>query len=396
MNCKKNYLFFIFIFILSIYYYFLPTFFFNQVVEIINYDWVLFRGSFANVNDNNLNIFLSSFYIGISEAELRYFVWDNSKLFSSYRISFIYFFSFLILIIILIKTPAIFNSKKKNEEYIHAITFICLIAYFFLLIDIFNISFFHVNNFFSSSYERSLDRHYIYYNFLDKRITHINILLICSFYLLLKKKNIGLIFLVSLFFYNIITLSRIELFIIFLYFLAIYSDKINFKYSVFLMLILTFIVFYRDFLTRGGDFLLSFYWETNSLFISSVKAINQLIYKDYMDVFKDNIKFLLNDFFYFNNDLINYYPSNLMGTYSTRGIDSIYLYHWVFLIYLLIFSFITKFLFKSDKFTYVISIYLIIMALRGNFVHNFGFCIKLIIIIWFTDLILKLVKTKIK
>ncbi len=396
MNYKKNYLFFVFIFILSIYYYFVPTFFFNYVEEIINYDWVLFRGNFLNVKDNNYNIFLSNFLINISEAELRLFIWDNLKLFSSYRISFFYFFTFLILAIILIKIPAIFKSKKKDEDYILSITFICLIAYFFLLIDIFNISSYHVNNIFFSSYEKSLDRHYIYYNFLDKRNTHINILLICSFYLILKKNNIGFIFLVSLFLYNIITLSRIELFIIFIYFLAIYSDKINYKYSLFLVLILFFVVFYRDLLTRGGAFLLSFYWETNSLFISSVKAINQLIYLDYVEVFKDNIKFFLNNFFYFNNDLINYYPKNLMNSYSTRGIDSIYLYHWVFLIYFLIFGFITKFVFKSDKLIYVISIYLIIMALRGNFVHNFGFCLKLIIIIWFTDVVIKLVKTKFK
>ena len=410
MNYKKNYLFFVFIFILSIYYYFVPTFFFNYIEEIINYDWVLFRGNFLNIKDNNFNIFLSNFLINVSEAELRWFIWDNLKLFSSYRISFFYFFTFLILAIILIKIPAIFKCKKKDEDYILAITFICLIAYLFLLIDIFNISSYHVNNIFFSSYEKSLDRyyyfpdtyerstdrHYIYYNFLDKRNTHINILLICSFYLILKKNNIGFIFLITLFFYNIITLSRIELFIIFIYFLAIYSDKINFKYSVLLILILFFIVFYRDLLTRGGAFLLSFYWETNSLFVSSVKAINQLIYLDYVEVFKDNIKFFLNNFFYFNNDLINYYPSNLMQSYSTRGIDSIYLYHWVFLIYFLTFGFITKFIFKSDKFIYVISIYLIIMALRGNFVHNFGFCLKLIIIIWFTDVVIKLVKTKFK
>ncbi len=396
MNYKKNYLFFVFIFILSIYYYFVPTFFFNYIDKIINYDWVLFKGNFLDVKDNNFNIFLSNFFINISEAELRWFIWDNLKLFSSYRISFFYFFTFLILAIILIKIPTIFKSKKKNEEYILAITFVCLVAYFFLLIDIFNISSFHVNNIFLGSYEKSLDRYYIYYNFLDKRNTHINILLICSFYLILKKNNIGFIFLVSLFFYNIITLSRIELFIIFIYFLAIYSDKINFKYSVLLILILFFIVFYRDLLTRGGAFLLSFYWETNSLFISSVKAINQLIYLDYVEVFKDNIKFFLNNFFYFNNDLINYYPSNLMKNYSTRGIDSIYLYHWVFLIYFLTFGFVTKFIFKSDKFIYVISIYLIIMALRGNFVHNFGFCLKLIIIIWFTEVVIRLIKTKIK
>lgn len=396
MNYKKNYLFFIFIFMLSIYYYFLPTFFFNQVTEIINYDWVLFRGSFTNIEDNNLNIFLRDFYLNVSEAELRPFIWDNIKLFSSYRISFIYFFSFLVLVIILIKIPVIFKSKKKNEEYILAIISISLIAYFFLLIDIFNISFFHLNNFVSGAYEKSLNRHYIYYNFLDKRNTHINILLICSFYLILKKNKIGFIFLVSLFFYNIITLSRIELFIIFIYFLAIYSDKINFKYSVFLILVLFFVVFYRDLLTRGGASLQSFYWETNSLFISSVKAINVLIYLDYIDIFQDNIKFFLKNFFYLNNDLINYYPSNLMNTYSTRGIDSIYLYHWVILIYFLVFGLITKFLFKSDKFVYITSIYLIIMTLRGNLVHNFGFCLKLIIIIWFFDLILKLVKIKIK
>ena len=113
MNYKKNYLFFVFIFILSIYYYFVPTFFFNYVEEIINYDWVLFRGNFLNVKDNNYNIFLSNFLINISEAELRLFIWDNLKLFSSYKISFFYFFTFLILAIILIKIPTIFKSKKR-------------------------------------------------------------------------------------------------------------------------------------------------------------------------------------------------------------------------------------------------------------------------------------------
>ena len=145
-------------------------FFFNYVEEILNYDWVLFRGNFLNVKDNNYNIFLSNFLINISEAELRLFIWDNLKLFSSYKISFFYFFTFLILAIILIKIPAIFKSKKKDEDYILSITFICLIAYFFLLIDIFNISSYHVNNIFFSSYEKSLDRHYIYYNFWTKEI----------------------------------------------------------------------------------------------------------------------------------------------------------------------------------------------------------------------------------
>ena len=116
----------------------------------------------------------------------------------------------------------------------------------------------------------------MYYEILDKRNTHINILLILSvanYYVNKKLSLFGYFFLII---YNILSYSRIELILLFLMiFLTISISKKNFfKIIILFSGIFIFIIFYR-FVLSGQNFILIFV-DPLHVMISSIKVSNNL------------------------------------------------------------------------------------------------------------------------
>ena len=78
--------------------------------------------------------------------------------------------------------------------------------------------------------------------------------------------------------------------------------------------------------------------------------------------------------------------------FSARGIDTIICYFFVFIIYI-ISLFILIINFKiTVEFINCSAIYLLISLFRGNFVHNLNFVIKLYLLVFFIQWLIKLLR----
>ena len=112
--------------------------------------------------------------------------------------------------------------------------------------------------------------------------------------------------------------------------------------------------------------------------ISDLSLINYLI---------ENIKFFLNNFFYFQFTLKDFlYISFADGhsySYAGRGVNFIISYFFVVIFYLYLLKFLLKNYVIPQVFLYSVNIFLIICLFRGNFVHNLNFIIKLYLLILF-------------
>jgi hypothetical protein len=340
----------IFFILLCVYYFFIPiSFLFNN---------------FLSLNKNFTNeVFYINYFFNILADYIKY-----------------NFFSIILLIIIFYFLYKIFFlNKKKKEIKIHylAYNFIIIICVFFLLKDIFYL----LKNYFD--YEH-LNRSVLYYEFLNNRRTHVNILIILSVINYKDNKILSFLSYFLIIGYSILSLSRIDMLILFVCHLMtnVYVNKKNIhKIILISALIILFIIYYRFALAKN-DFIVIFA-EPLHLMLSSIFFFKNLLLLSFDDYIFQNIYFFLKDFFYFPINVNNYFISSFsqIPIYSIRGIDSLICFPIVFVIYFFTLRLLINNFYINKFFINCIFTYLLISLFRGNFVHNLNFIIKMYLLI---------------
>lgn len=341
------YIFSIFFLLSSIYYFFFPLIFL-----------------FSNFLSNK-NIFINEIFY-ISELDLKdYYIQYN-------------FFSLIFLFLIFNILYKIFfssNNIKKFKINYNAYNLVIIICILFLLKDIFYLIKYYFDN-------ENINRTLLYYELLNNRRTHLNLLIIISVINFKDNKILSYLsyFLISL--YSLLSFSRIELFLLFFCHATtnIFYDKKNFlKKILILIFIIFFIIFYR-FIISGQSFLYLFV-DPLHLMISSMIFFKNLLLTNFDNFLLQNINFFLKDFFYLPVDLNNYFTHPKIPTYSIRGIDSLFCFFFVFLIYFFILKLLIHVFYINKYFLNCIFAYLLTSLFRGNFVHNLNFIIKIYLLI---------------
>jgi hypothetical protein len=341
------YIFSIFFLVFSIYYFFFPIIFL-----------------FSN--------FISSKSIFVSE--ISYIAELNEKNYYIYYNSFSLIFLFLIFYI-LYKIFFSLNNIKKIKVHYYAYNLVIIICILFLLKDIFYLIKYYFDN-------DHINRTLLYYDLLNNRRTHLNLLIIISVINFKENKTLSYLsyFLISL--YSLLSFSRIELFLLFFCHLVTnisYFEK-NFlrKFLIFISIV-SFIFFYR-FVISGQSFFYLFV-EPLHLMISSMIFFKNLLLSNIDNFLHQNINFFLNDFFYLSVNFNNYFVHPNIPTYSIRGIDSLFCFFFVFLVYFFILKLLIRVFYINKYFLNCIFAYLLTSLFRGNFVHNLNFTIKIYLLI---------------
>lgn len=338
---------------------------------------------YYNIINNDL------FKLRISYLEFYYFK-------KSYYIHQIYEVSTMIILILIIlyfssinQTIKIQNKfSKDNGTAFYIIIVICL---FFLLKDILVLLNEHINNL------SSISRHKLY-SLIDKRVTHLNLLIIFSVVNYKNNKRLSYLVFGLIVIYDLLSFSRHSSFFLLILHSFVNIDFYkNFFLKIFLIIFLLFgIIIYRSYLFQQPFNLI--YGDSFDLKISSVIFFNNFSNISLKDFFHENFLFLLKDFFYFDVSHKNFFISEISPKYSIRGIDSVICYFIVFLIYSFFFLFLIKKFPINLNFLRCINIYLLICLFRGNFVHNLNFIIKSYLLVIFLSCIqkkLKLLKFKV-
>ena len=285
------------------------------------------------------------------------------------------FFSILAVIIIFYYYYFIFQKIKavKGKEFILAFYFLIFICMFFIIIDIFNIIKYYINT-------EIVYRATLYNDLLDKRNTHINILLLLSVSIYNDNRKLSLLGLSLIIIFSLLSLSRIELILIFSMLLFIIEIKKK-NYLTFSIIfgLLIFSILYRFYYTNQT--LVYVLVDPLHLFLSTIKFLNNFTIDNFSIFLKENFNFLLKDFFYLSYTVENYFASNELPNYSIRGIDTIINYPIVFLLYSIIITTLVKTLAINHEFRKCLFVFLLISLFRGHFVHNLGFIIKLYLLI---------------
>jgi hypothetical protein len=111
--------------------------------------------------------------------------------------------------------------------------------------------------------------------------------------------------------------------------------------------------------------------------------------------FKNNLFFFFKDFFYFNYlNIFDFWKGyQLNNRYANLGITYVVAYPIVFLFYYLLIRFIkNNFYYFPRKFYTICFGYILIVAIRSNVVHELGFILKLILLLFFAYYIGKILK----
>jgi hypothetical protein len=132
--------------------------------------------------------------------------------------------------------------------------------------------------------------------------------------------------------------------------------------------------------------------DSFDIMLGSMISFENLNNINFQMFFIDNIKFILKDFFYLDVFNINFLQKENFPIFSARGIDSIIYHFFAFLIYIITLYFCIKNLKISSAFINSIIVFLIISLFRGNFVHNVNFIIKLYVLIFFIQWLIKILK----
>jgi hypothetical protein len=108
--------------------------------------------------------------------------------------------------------------------------------------------------------------------------------------------------------------------------------------------------------------------------------------------FIENIKFILRDFFYIDYPNIIFLQKRDFPIFAARGIDTIICFFLVFIIYIIFLLFLIKNFKISIEFINCSNIFLLISLFRGNFVHNLNFVIKLYLLVFFIQWLIKILR----
>jgi len=341
------YIFFIFFLLASIYYFFFPLIFL-----------------YSNFISNKI-IFTNEISYIIKLDITNYFIQYN-------------FFSLIFLFLIFYILYKIFfssNNIKKIKINYFTYNLVIIICILFLLKDIFYLIKYYFDN-------ENINRALLYMELLNNRRTHLNLLIIISVINFKDNKILSYLsyFLISL--YSLLSFSRIELFILLFCHVATnisYVKKNFLKKFLILISIISLIFFYR-FVISGQSFFYLF-MDPLHLMISSMIYFKNLFLSNFDNFLLLNINFFLKDFFYLSVNFNNYFEHPNIPTYSIRGIDSLFCFFFVFLIYFFILKLLIHLFYINKYFLNCIFAYLLISLFRGNFVHNLNFIIKIYILI---------------
>lgn len=341
------YIFSIFFLLSSIYYFFFPLFF-------------LFSNFLSNKN--------------IFETETSYIRQLDLK---NYYIQYNFLTLIFLFLIFYILYKIFFSSNniKKFKINYYAYNLVIVICILFLLKDIFYLIKYYLDN-------ENINRSLLYYELLNNRRTHVNLLIIISVINFKDNKILSYLsyFLISL--YSLLSFSRIDLFLLFFCHVATnisYDKKTFLKKLLIFISIISFIFFYR-FVISGQNFFYLFL-EPLHLMISSMIFFKNLLLSNFDNFLLQNINFFLKDFFYLPVNYNNYFAHPKIPNYSIRGIDSLFCFLLVFLIYFFILKLLLQFFYINKYFLNCIFAYLLTSLFRGNFVHNLNFTIKIYLLI---------------
>ena len=306
-----------------------------------------------------------------------------------FKIDIIYnIFIFILCIFVFIITKNLFNIKDAkviSQEAILIILFFCLV---FLTVDIVNLIQYRLEN-------EIIYRSEIYYAVLNKRNTHVILIIFLSVANFKNNKLVSIICYTMLISFALLSLSRIELFYLVVFH---FINHVNYKKKtnlIIFFLFFIFAVFYRIILHKFN--LIYFLVEPLHTKLSSLIILENLQKIDFFDYLKQNLNYLLRDFFYIKTDIKNFI--NLAQydpkytTYSIRGMESIILYPIVFFIYILFLKMLIRFFYFNNYLNNIFCFYLLFSLFRGNIVHNLGFVIKLLILLSFTTWLIQKIKS---
>lgn len=318
---------------------------------------------------------------------------------------------FLLSIIIYFLLFRIFKDNKSEklsslDEIIFLDKIIIVIlcfAFSFLILD-----FYQIINEFVKNREIFTHRGDIYNFFLSKRLTHIKIIIILSVYLYDRNKVLSILCYFFIFLFCFFLKSRYEIFLLVLlhfYFnnFNLYKRNKNTIYLLFLLVAVVFINrFYNSFVFNQNllkDFFGEFFsvYHTSLLFFENFFFYIKLLkfYNFLENFFKNNLLFFFKDFFYFNYlNIFDFWKGyQLDNRYANLGITYVVAYPLVFLFYYLLIRFIkNKFYYFPRKFYTICFGYILIVAIRSNVVHELGFILKLILLLFFAYYIGKILK----
>jgi len=377
---------------------------------------IFFKRSFLYLDKKNFFIFLlfSIFYLVLPFLGT-YFVFIDKHINFSFNTNYqLYNFHpifFILSIIIYFLLFRIFKDNKSEklsslDEIIFLDKIIIVIlcfAFSFLILDFYQI----INEFFKNK-EIFTHRGDIYNFFLNKKLTHIKIIIILSVYLYDRNNVLSILCYFFIFLFCFFLKSRYEIFILLLlhfYFnnFNLYKRNKNTLYLLFLFVALVFINrFYNSFVFNQNilkDFFGEFFsvYHTSLLFFENFFFYIKLLkfYNFIENFLKNNLLFFFKDFFYFNYlNIFDFWKGyQLDNRYANLGITYVVAYPLVFLFYYLLIRFIkNKFYYFPRKFYTICFSYILIVAIRSNVVHELGFILKLILLLFFAYYIGKILK----
>ena len=377
---------------------------------------IFFKRSFLYLDKKNFFIFFlfSIFYLVLPflGTYFAFIEWHiNYSFNTNYQLHNFHPIFFLLSIIIYFFLFHIFKDTKSEklsslDEIIFLDKIVIVILCFsfsFLILD-----FYQIINEFVKNREIFTNRGDVYNFFLNKRLTHIKIITILSVYLYDRNKVFSILCYSSIFLFCFFLKSRYEIFILALlhfYFNNFSIDKKNKNILYFLLslIALTFInrLHYSFTLNQNlfKDFFGEFFsvYHTSLLFFENFFFYIKLLksYNFFENFFKNNLLFFFKDFFYFNYlNIFDFWKGyQLNNRYANLGITYVVAYPIVFLFYYLLIIFIkNKFYYFPRKFYTICFGYILIVAIRSNVVHELGFILKLILLLFFAYYIGKILK----
>ena len=377
---------------------------------------IFFNKSFLYLDKKNFFIFLlfSIFYLVLPFLGT-YFVFIDKHInygFSTnYQLHNFHPIFFLLSIIIYFLLFRIFKDNKSEklsslDEIIFLDKIIIVILCFalsFLILD-----FYQIINEFVKNREIFTHRGDLYNFFLNKRLTHVKIIIILSVYLYDRNKVLSILCYFFIFLFCFFLKSRYEIFILALlhfYFNNFNLNKKN-KNTLYLLFLLGALVFVNRFynsVVSNQNILKDFFGEFFSVYHTSLLFFENFFfyikllkfYNFIENFFKNNLLFFFKDFFYFNYlNIFDFWKGyQLNNRYANLGTTYVVAYPIVFLFYYLLIRFIkNKFYYFPRKFYTICFGYILIVAIRSNVVHELGFILKLILLLFFAYYIGKMLK----
>jgi hypothetical protein len=386
----KNLEIILFLFFISFFYYFIPIilillkknkdFFSSQVKENYVSELIFFSDGFTILIALNFFLFLFLYFFitkNISSQKIK----NNNEIKGA---NFLYkYFLYLICLIVIFDIIKIFKNLfefiQLNEHFIETNTF---------------------NEIFK------LYRENIKEIIFQKR-THYKIFIILSVYFFKFDKKTSLFCYFLIFFANILTFSRFEILQLFTLHILfnVRIVNINKNFLICIILFLLFLINYRFFLFlyKTEDFYLlltNLFGDGNSVFLTNfivyenLKAIGNFFENHPLDItyiyLKDNLFYLLRDFFKVNLETINYFQhysfSNFAFAISPFTECIIYLPVFSFYTFILYFMNICSFI-KNKLLFNLVFLTILIYSFRGSLLHEMGFLIKFLVLIKITEFI---------